>query len=429
MPSHFFARLSQYRSAASLRLHMPGHGGALSPFDVTELCATDDLFDPQTDGALERDEADAARLFGAKTCLFSAGGATLCLQTALCFAVRRQKKGARVFCERGVHRSVLHALALLDVDPVFVDDVVFLTDADVAEGDLLVFSGCDYFGKIPNWQALSDFCRRNRLHSVIDNAHGTHLRFLNGGRLHPLTYGFELVVDSAHKTLSCLTSSAVLHVGRDMQGEVHTLRKELFCAMRLFGSTSPNYLVILSLCEELFRIGEGFDGENYAPFLQRAKLVSSVATAAGFREWGDDPMRIALTEGFDFLRLSDRLKAYGIFVELAQKDGMVMLFGADFDEEKAAQLSGVLAKVLPDCKTRTRSSSPLVSKQPPRRVLSLREALMKEGEEVKKAHAAGRIAAEVVGLYPPGTALCMPGEDLTGEVLDRLTCTHVRVVK
>jgi lysine decarboxylase len=56
------------------------------------------------------------------------------------------------------------------------------------------------------------------------------------------------------------------------------------------------------------------------------------------------------------------------------------------------------------------------SGQPERR-LSLREAVFADCESVSFENAEGRIAAEPIGLYPPGIALVMPGEAITRDML------------
>lgn len=405
---------------------MPGHGGALLPFDVTESEQTDNLLSPAPQGAIVKDEREAAELFGSRLTLFSAGGATLCLQTALAFQVSRLFKGARVFCERGVHRSILHALALLDVDPVFIPEAREASLSDAAQGDLVVFSGCDYFGRVPEYQALSAFLRARGLHSVVDNAHGTHLRFLSGGVLHPLTYGFELVVDSAHKTLSCLTGAALLHVGADLSGDVESLRQNLLCKMRLFSTSSPSFPILLSLTEALHTIKRGFDGENYAPFVALKERIATLAEDLSLQRVGQDPLRLSLQGNLDYAALAAALAEEGVVVELANLCGMVMLFSERFDENCAARLKAAFVRAqssVGELPAEKMQKAPI-----PRRVLSLRQALCSESELVKTTEAEGRIAAEVVGLYPPGTALCMPGEILTRSVLSKTDATQVHVV-
>ncbi len=425
MHSELYLRLEAYCKNGALRLHMPGHGGLLSPFDVTELSETDDLLDPALGGAIERDEEAACALFGSRITLFSAGGATLCLQTALCERVRALRKGARVFCTRDVHRSVLHALALLDVDPVFLTTVEAVYESEISEGDLLVFNGCNYYGEIPDYAALSAFCRARGVHTVVDNAHGTHLRFLNEGRQHPLCYGFELVVDSAHKTLSCLTGAALLHVGADLKGEREEIAFALRASMRLFSSTSSSFLVLLSLAEELAHIREEFDGKNYAPFACRCELIARVRKTLDLPVFGRDPMRLVLLgNGVDEL-FEKTVKEHGVVPEFARRGEAVFLFGKKFSPEEEERLIRALRAAWKESPTPEGGTPSSVS---PVRALSLREALFAPSELVEKTSAAGRISAEVVGLYPPGTALCMPGEILSESILKLWKGTQLRVV-
>ena len=428
MHSHLYETLNEYAQKTRLRLHMPAHGGVLEPTDVTELASTDDLLCPMADGAILKDERAAADLFGSRLTLFSAGGATLCLQTAIAFCVARQKKGALTHCFRGVHRSVLYALALLDVQPCFFDSEEELYSKELSCCDLVILNGCDYFGNVPDYGRLSDRFRRCGVMSVVDNAHGTHLRFLSGGVLHPLNYGFDLIVDSAHKTLSCRTGAALLHVGSTLSGEAERLREELLSRMRLFSSTSPSFPILLSLTEALAQIASGFDGENYVPFVRRCELVGRVARAVGLEPCGVDPMRLSLVGGkVDYPRLAQLLQRDGIEVELSQIGAAVLLFGEDFTEEKAEILINALRRSLPLAVLQKSASFASCTKG--ECAMTLREALLAQAEVLPREAAAGRVAAEVLGLYPPGTALCLPGEVICEEVLTHLTQSHVRVVK
>jgi arginine/lysine/ornithine decarboxylase len=87
---------------------------------------------------------------------------------------------------------------------------------------------------------------------VVDNAHGSYLKFLNGKnifanhdylreKLHPVDLGADLVCDSAHKTLPVLTGGAYLHICNPKFTENY---KDI---MKIFSSTSPSYLTLQSL--------------------------------------------------------------------------------------------------------------------------------------------------------------------------------------
>lgn len=422
MSSFLSHRLKEYGDHARLRLHMPGHGGELEREDVTELSETDDLLDPIEGGAIEHDEARCAALFGARATLFSAGGATLCLQTAIAFACM-QKPDARVLCERGVHRSVLFSLAHMNVQPTFVHSIESLEDEALAACDIAVFSGCDYYGRVPDYGRLAPRLKRAGVFSVVDNAHGTHLRFWDGGRLHPLTYGFSLVVDSAHKTLPCKTGAALLHVGQDLGGDVSLLRGELLHTMRLFSTTSPSFSILVSLSRALSQQ----EGERASELQRLADRIRRVKDALSIVSVGQDPLRIALSSGFDFPAVGAYLKEAGIVPEVCDETSLVLLFPWNFSDADAEYLISVLGRALSRHKREDFVGLPTYRDAVP--VLTLREALFSRGEVIEASSAVGRIAAEVVGRYPPGTALCLPGERLTQDVLLDTKQQTVRVVQ
>ena len=245
--------LDAYAQNASLRLHMPGHGGRLDPIDVTELRLTDDLLYPMPNGAIVCSEAAAAKAYGVQKTLYSCSGATLCIQAALAFLLSKlPKKGVLVACERRVHRSVLHALALLDIEPVFVEDPLNLPDKTA----ILIFCGCDYYGKIPDYPAIAALCQSRGIDTLVDNAHGAHLQFWEGGKLHPARFGFDLIVDSAHKTLNCLTGGAMLHLAGGFQGDIEAAYPELKHFFRVFSTSSPSFPILRSLEDAVFTAAE-----------------------------------------------------------------------------------------------------------------------------------------------------------------------------
>ena len=59
----------------------------------------------------------------------------------------------------------------------------------------------------------------------------------------------------------------------------------------------------------------------------------------------------------------------------------------------------------------------------PRSVMDVRAAALADMESVPLCEAVGRIAGESAGIYPPGVPLVVPGEELTGDVLDVLRHT------
>ena len=115
-----YTALMEHRALHRAAFHTPGHKNNpaalpddLLSLDFTELPDTDSLF--EAEGPILRAEQAAARLFGTKRTLFSAGGCSLCIQAMLRLAA---PNGGKILCGRVVHRSAVNAMALLGLEPV-----------------------------------------------------------------------------------------------------------------------------------------------------------------------------------------------------------------------------------------------------------------------------------------------------------------------
>ena len=111
--------VNKYIASSPVRMHMPGHKGkamlGFEPYDLTEIDGADDLMAP--DGIIAQSEAEASRLFGART-FYSCGGSTLCIQVMLhlisLYAAQCGKKPV-VLAGRNAHKAFVNACALLDI--------------------------------------------------------------------------------------------------------------------------------------------------------------------------------------------------------------------------------------------------------------------------------------------------------------------------
>lgn len=101
----------------------------------------------------------------------------------------------------------------------------------------------DYLGNQAKIFELANVCHKYDVLLLVDNAHGAYLKFLPTS-LHPIDLGCDMCCDSAHKTLPVLTGGAYLHLSKKRLSFLDSDVKEAF---RLFGSTSPSYLILQSL--------------------------------------------------------------------------------------------------------------------------------------------------------------------------------------
>lgn len=446
--------LRRYIDSGLASFHTPGHKGSESsplfdvmgaalPFDLTELPETDSLFDAA--GPIREAEDMAAKEAGALTTLFSAGGATLCLQAMLALAAENGGPDNRkIICARNSHRCAVNAMILLGLEPVWVWPRPFegspLAGAVVPQDVEATLSGnsgvCavyltspDYYGVLCDIAAISKICRRYKVPLLIDNAHGGHLLYC-AGALHPLKQGADLVCDSAHKTLPVLTGGALLH-----SNSAAYSRAAAKSAMALFGSTSPSFLTMLSL--DLARAWLSLHGRQaFSAVCEKVSEIRQLAQKAGFftpEEAVFDPARLTLD--FSSVGVSGRdaaqmLRQAGLSPELCGPELAVLIpspFNAESDFQKVTEFL--------KCFRRHVSHPPAFRREPPEKpqaAMTPRRAAFSACETVDVLSSAGRVAAESRCPCPPGIPVVMPGERITKTLaacLKNYGVSQIKVVK
>lgn len=416
--------------------HTPGHKGkgallsslaALSA-DLTELPDTGSLYDGGD--AIEAAEDEAARAFGARLTLFSAGGCTLCIQTMLLLGAGA---GGRVLMARNAHRSAVHAAALLGQEilwlwPEQTGEEEFSQPSPQHVEEMLRVDGHiqavyvtspDYYGRLCDIAGMAEVCGKWGIPLLVDNAHGSHLGAFDR---HPLALGAAITADSAHKTLPVLTGGALLHISERFP----VTRLEAKAAMSLFGSTSPSFPVLASL--DAARCWWETAGQT--AYTQLAAHVAQLRAAANAtnilaaafpdrEEWLCDPARLTLDGapgGVSGEALAEYLRTCGCEPEYADARYVVLIPTPFNTADELERLHDALY-ALPD-KAGTMLRRPAGDvfepyRYRPERACAPREALLRPAETVPAALAAGRVAARTVCPCPPGVAAVVPGERLT----------------
>jgi len=434
--------LDEYIRQDYARLHMPGHKGAsISPFgelmayDVTEVEGTDSLF--EDDGPLKELEEIFTRLYDTKGTVMSAGGSTLCIQAMLRMVA---KKEGRILAGRNIHAAAVNAMALLGLEPVWVypnrkqeerligeispDEIRSVLEKEKQEGTLdslcaVYVTSPDYFGVMSDIRSIAQIAHEYGLPLLVDNAHGAHLHFLKE-EYHPMQLGADLCCDSLHKTMPALTGAALLHTSDakycpQMKG-----------AMTVFGSTSPNYLIMLSMdSTAAFLMQDG--AERIQQTVTRCEELRQKAREKGFvLPQHCDPMRLTLPlagTGWDAQNFRKLLRKHKIMEEYLSDSGCVLLFSPFNREEDFKRTGALLDEVL--IQNQPFTAFPIV---PSEKVMSLREAFLSPKESVLVEKAEGRIAAQVKITCPPGIPLVMPGERLHKEIIKILKNSGIFVI-
>lgn len=436
--------LRQYRRENKAWFHTPSHKGCAQmlslpkeslQFDVTELPQTGSLFDGT--GPIAKAEGMATRFFGTAGTFFSAGGCTLCIQAMLKLTAG---KSGKVVCGRVLHRSAVHAMALLGLEPVWVwnrtdagkglpgrispEDVcqALRQEPDVCA---VYITSPDYYGVLSDISGICKAAAEFGVPVIVDNAHGSHLWFV-GERLHPLQQGAAMSADSAHKTYPVLTGGALLQVGR--QEYVPYVKN----AMSLFGSTSPSYLTLLSLdeCRDwLEREGR----QDYCSLSEQVAKLKKFAADLGYGvpEGICDPARLTFRtadRGISGIDAAEFLREDGVEPEYADSEWVVLIPSPMNREEDFTRLQQALAGMPRGTALETHEQ--VLCR--PQSAMPLRDAVLACAEMIPVPECCGRVSAETACPCPPGVPVVMPGEEINRDMVQFLLnygISEIKVVK
>jgi arginine/lysine/ornithine decarboxylase len=415
----------EYVRRDTARLHMPGHKGrpflGCEALDITEISGADNLF--EAGGIIMQSEKNAARLFGTKQTFYSAGGSSACVKAMLYLALQNaaERPGRPfVLAARNVHRSFLHACALLDLDVEWLQpgpDAGSVCSCPVTPAALagrlekpalkpiaVFVTSPDYLGIKLDVGALAAVCKERGIPLLADNAHGAYLKFLPES-VHPMDLGADLCCDSAHKTLPVLTGGAYLHVAHDAPD---SYAEEARRALSLFGSSSPSYLILqsLDLCNRT--LAEGYP-EKLARCAARVESLKAALRELGYLPCGDEPLKLTLDAaalGRDGRRIAARLRERGVECEYADARYTVLMFSPENREEDYLRAEEALREPLPPVAPPTFPGWPMAAEQ----AMSVREALLAAHETLPASLAEGRVCGAPALAYPPAVPLCVGGE-------------------
>lgn len=425
-----------YVQGGTARFHMPGHKGkpllGFEPADITEIKGADALYEAH--GIIAESEANAAALFDSRATFYSTEGASLCIRAMLHMAVCRFKavygtaERPRIVAARNAHKSFLYAAAALDADVVwlygqendftlcrYVPSEKELEDA-IFEGNLppaaVYITTPDYLGGMIDMEAVAALAHRRGVPLLLDQAHGAYLRFLPQD-MHALQKGADLCCDSAHKTLPTLTGAAYLHVSKSA---LFPFEKEAKEAMAFYGSSSPSYLILASLDETNRVLAHGYRGRLQSTVL-RIEGLKKALSENGFAVCDSDPLKItvnAAQSGYSGTELAACLRLFGVEVEYADPDFLVLMASPSNSEKDFAKAEAAFASVV--------RKEPLVRKRPKRTktqcFCSPRAAMLAPREDVATEKSLGRVLATPCVSCPPAVPVLVCGEVIDQNAID-----------
>ena len=391
-----------------------------------------------TQGVLKKAEALAAKLWGADYARFSTGGSTHANQAII---LALGKPGQKIAVTRTAHRSVLSALVLTGLEPIWLTpeiDTKTGVPMGIPVSELektlnqkpiaLLLTEPSYLGTLSELEALISKAHSRDIPVLIDAAWGAHFGFNSNLPHHALQMGADALITSVHKTLPGYSASALLLA----QGKLLNLDR-IEQSFETTHTTSPAGAPLASIdgCRALLQTrGEDLTGnlielvDTFKDKVEKACGVPVFLNASDFPKGRFDPVKIVLRAnllGVSGVEVESELEKQNIRVEMADQDTIVFLAtladAADDFDEVASKLIPILEKMRSNPRqTQTALSWSIV----PKVGMSIRDAYFAETEFVKAADAVGRVSADLIAPYPPGVAVVAPGEELTKQIVDGL---------
>ncbi|MFP1625422.1 aminotransferase class I/II-fold pyridoxal phosphate-dependent enzyme [Streptomyces sp. 5K101] len=413
--------------------------------DVLSLNGLDDRRESQ--GILDQAQDLMADAVGAERAFFSTCGSSLSVKSSM-LAVAGP--GEKLLVSRNAHKSVIAAVIVSGVDPVWVhpsfdaerhlahppepDDVRRALAEHPESKGMLLITPTDW-GSCADIAGVAKVCHAQDVPLIVDEAWGAHLPFHDGLPAWGMDADADLVVTSVHKMGSAVEQSSVFHLQGDrVSGDALKQREDLL------GTTSASSLVYASLDGWRRQMAEqGYELIDGA--LRRARrLREAVAALPGLRLMGPEIVAAGLAADLDLLKIVVDVRELGIS-GMRAAEWLRTNCRVDMGSSDTCRVSGVithadddrteelflhaLTRLVEAAGAGAVDGGPPVALPEPgalelEQVMLPRTAFFGPAEQVPAPRAVGRIAAEMISPYPPGVPAVAPGERITAEVLDYL---------
>lgn len=429
-----FEKLRQLDKEGMYPFHMPGHKrqkqdimreGSLFALDTTEISGFDDLHHPE--GMIKESMEYVQHIYGSKESYFlinSTTGGILASVAASC------RLGDKILISRNCHKSVYHAISMLGLRPVYlypkIEQNICMGITKCQVQDILgrengikaaVIVSPTYEGIVSDIRQIAEVLHEEGIPLIVDEAHGAHFVFHSGFPESAVSQGADAVIQSLHKTLPSLTQTGLLHICSSRIGT-----REIQQALSTFQSSSPSYILMASIDYCVRKCADSpdlFDDyvRNLMDIRARLKAMRHLKLLKT-----DDPGKIVVSTGdtkitgkelFHILR-----GEYGIELEMSEISYVTAMTSICDTKEALDKL----------CEAFLETDESLHHVQNPglavipatEQVMTPYEAKIRGRKLVSPAESLGGISADFIFLYPPGIPLAVPGERISGEIVQKI---------
>lgn len=394
--------------------HMPGHkrngdfGIIGSEIDITEIDGFDNLH--CAEASIKEIEDGLADIYGASRSFMLINGSTVGLLSAI-FAVTN--RGDKIIIARNCHKSVYNACFLRELDVVYIEadydeedgyytsisqETIDEALKNNSDARAVVITSPTYEGNVSNVSCSIPL--------IVDCAHGAHFGF---GNFPEYPHG-DIVVSSLHKTLPCLTQTAVLNVYNDKFTE------NVKMYLDIFETSSPSYILMnsVSKCIEILKSSTSLFAD-YEKNLE--KFYSTELKHLKFKI-GDDKGKIIVSTAkanLNGAQLAEILRnEHSIEAEMASVNYVILMTSIADTEKAFKTLSNALLII--DSKLEADNVKTLKNTVLPEIYCKASDVTQKEKTLFKNA--SGMVCGEYIYAYPPGIPIIVPGEIISDKIIN-----------
>ena len=428
MPGHKFGKGIPYRFLNDLHL-----------LDMTEIPGLDNLHFPH--GVIKEAQDLAAKAFGADYTSFLVNGSTCGMHAAI---LGLCKPGDRLIVSRDCHKSVIGAMMLASVTPIYISpeyDSLFGVSSLILPSTVeqaiknnpdaigVVITRPNYYGLCSDIGAISDVVHSYNKLIIVDEAHGAHLKFSSRLPCCALDEGADVCIQSAHKTLPALTQGAYIHI----KGNRVDVDKVNF-VLRLIQTSSPSY-IIMAFLDIARAIMENYGSELIENLLNEVNQFEKILYEnTGFKIMSAHPL---LSEHIDKTRLVVNVKNTGktgffiekilrnqfnIQVEMSDLYNIVCIATVADGRKEFETLYLALSEIDKQFQNSTELTDINIKEViiPPQAV-SPDKVMQRKCEKRKLTESVGKVSKGIITPYPPGVPVVCPGEFITLEAVEYIT--------
>lgn len=409
--------------------------------DITEVGGMDNLHKPE--GIIKKAIELLTEFYGSKKSYFLVNGST---SGNLAMIFSSFNEGDKIIVERNCHRSIFNAIIMRKLKPIYINNIIshtlnapicidlehflkILNNNKDAKGIVVTYP--NYYGICSNLEYIIEQGKRYNMKILVDSAHGAHFGVHKNLPQSAVKLNADMVVTSAHKTLSSLTQTAYLHINN-----TEDIEKVDFY-VSAFLSTSPSYLFLCAMDYARYYL-QTYGEQQYEKLLSmlsfyrnKINLIEGMHVISkediNIREenhsnyphsvYNFDNTRyvINLEKGYSGHLLCKYLRENNIQVEMSDDLNVVLIF-SPFNEEWELEK---LYNVLKNCNLNKikKKGFELLNYNIPQMALMPFEIMNIKKQYINIKDSLGRISAVNIVPYPPGVPIINMGEIIDEHIL------------